>query len=301
MLVVGEHAGSHIAGFSMQFQSEFVKLLSRRFGTKRVRANTVYQEYIQDKSHLHMNATRWVTLTAFCHHLGRSGIAHVDETEKGLFVAWIDNSPKALAKQQAAASKERSTMSDEQRERLLIAEQIERAKEENGSDDDDDETKPRVEEGLKRDEVEGGKVVLSFSKPKASGSGSPLTESSKTPPSSGEENQAEASTSETTASSSASQSTATAASATTPAVKVGFNAFKASSSSALKPTGVNPLVKNVFKMGSLSKSNGASAASSSSSSKSTEKRKGPMSAAEQLIAEDQQRKRRKMERDAVRP
>ena len=30
MLVVGEHAGSHIAGFSNQFQSEFVSLLSRR-------------------------------------------------------------------------------------------------------------------------------------------------------------------------------------------------------------------------------------------------------------------------------
>jgi DNA/RNA-binding protein KIN17 len=30
MLVVGEHAGSHIAGFSQQFQSEFVALLSRR-------------------------------------------------------------------------------------------------------------------------------------------------------------------------------------------------------------------------------------------------------------------------------
>lgn len=69
-----------------------------RFGTKRVRANQVYQEYIADKSHLHMNATRWVTLTEFVKHLGRSGIARVDETEKGWFIAWIDSSPKALAK-----------------------------------------------------------------------------------------------------------------------------------------------------------------------------------------------------------
>lgn len=30
MLVVGEHAGSHIASFSVQFQSEFVSMLSRR-------------------------------------------------------------------------------------------------------------------------------------------------------------------------------------------------------------------------------------------------------------------------------
>lgn len=31
MLVVGEHAGSHIASFSAEFQSSFVSLLSRRF------------------------------------------------------------------------------------------------------------------------------------------------------------------------------------------------------------------------------------------------------------------------------
>jgi len=118
MLVVGEHAGRHISDFSVTFQSEFVSLLSRRcasfpvfhrgseylmrehdrFGTKRVRANQVYQEYISDKSQLHMNATRWVTLTEFVKHLGRAGIARVDETEKGWFIAWIDSSPKALAK-----------------------------------------------------------------------------------------------------------------------------------------------------------------------------------------------------------
>lgn len=159
MLVVGEHAGKHISNFSAEFQSEFVRMLSRRFGTKRVLANRVYQEYIADKSHLHMNATRWVTLTEFCKHLGRSGIARVDETEKGWFIAWIDNSPKALAKQDAAMKKERLTVSDEQRERTLIAEQIERAAA---------ETKPSTspepkdaDAGLQRDEG-AQKLKLSF-------------------------------------------------------------------------------------------------------------------------------------------
>lgn len=161
MLVVGEHAGKHIADYSSNFQSEFVQLLSRRFGTNRVKANTVYQEFIQDKHHLHMNATRWVTLTEFVKHLGRSGLARVDETEKGWFLAWIDNSPKALAKQEASMKKERLTTSDEQRERLLIAEQIERAAaevEKSGNS----ESPPPVELGLKRDEGQE-KVVLSFS------------------------------------------------------------------------------------------------------------------------------------------
>ncbi|KAK7454498.1 hypothetical protein VKT23_011252 [Stygiomarasmius scandens] len=166
MLVVGENAGRHINNFSMEFQSTFVSLLSRRFGTKRVRANQVYQEYIADKHHLHMNSTRWVTLTEFVKHLGRSGICRVDETEKGWFIAWIDNSPKALAKQEASLKKERATTSDEQRERNLIAEQIERANAEAGPSHSSES--PPAEEGLKRDE--GEKVVLSFSaKPAASG------------------------------------------------------------------------------------------------------------------------------------
>ncbi|KAI0032799.1 domain of Kin17 curved DNA-binding protein-domain-containing protein [Vararia minispora EC-137] len=164
MLVVGENAGRHIADFSSQFQSEFVALLSRRWGTKRVRANNVYQEYIQDKQHLHMNATRWVTLTEFVKHLGRTGVAHVDETEKGWFIAWIDNSPKALAKQEAALKKERLTVSDEQRERLLIEEQIERAREEAEAKGEGPSGAAGVqaarEEGLKRDE--GGKLSISL-------------------------------------------------------------------------------------------------------------------------------------------
>lgn len=63
-----------------------------------MRANQVYQEYIADKNHLHMNSTRWVTLSEFVKHLGRTGVARVDETEKGWFIAWIDSSPKALEK-----------------------------------------------------------------------------------------------------------------------------------------------------------------------------------------------------------
>ncbi|KAH6912652.1 zinc finger protein RTS2 [Coprinopsis sp. MPI-PUGE-AT-0042] len=174
MLVVGENAGSHIAGFSQQFQSEFVTLLSRRFGTKRVLANRVYQEFIADKNHLHMNATRWVTLTEFAKHLGRSGIARVDETEKGWFIAWIDNSPQALAKQEASMKKERATMSDEQRERQHIAEQIERAAAEQGVSELQAETEEARE--LKRDEG-AEKVVLSLSmaKPKPATEATPAT------------------------------------------------------------------------------------------------------------------------------
>lgn len=181
MLVVGEHAGKHISDFSMTFQSEFVALLSRRFGTKRVRANQVYQEYIGDKHHVHMNSTRWVTLTEFIKHLGRSGVARVDDTEKGWFIAWVDNSPKALAKAEAGMKKDRATISDEARERQLIAEQIERAAAEEpaatgpSTDGASSSTTPPVDEGLKREEG-AEKVVLSFaSKPFTAPTAAPIS------------------------------------------------------------------------------------------------------------------------------
>ena len=115
-----------------------------------------------------MNATRWVTLTEFVKHLGRTGVAHVDETEKGWFIAWIDNSPKALAKQEASLKKERLTTSDEQRERQLIQEQIQRAaaEAEEKGEGPSNATEAAREEGLKREEDK--KVTISFgTKPSA--------------------------------------------------------------------------------------------------------------------------------------
>ncbi|KAI6102341.1 domain of Kin17 curved DNA-binding protein-domain-containing protein, partial [Pisolithus croceorrhizus] len=159
-LVIGEHAGRHIADFSSEFRHEFVQLLPRRFGTKRVFSNREYQELIQNKEYVHMNATRWVTLTEFIKHLGRMSIAHVDDTDEGWWVTWIDNPPKALAKQAATLQKERVTMSDEQRERTLIAEQIERAKGQEEAHGLRSESPPE-EPGLKRDEG-ADKVVLSL-------------------------------------------------------------------------------------------------------------------------------------------
>lgn len=233
-----------------------------------------------------MNATRWVTLTEFVKHLGRSGIARVDETEKGWFIAWIDNSPKALAKQEASIKKERATMSDEQRERALIAEQIaraEREKKEKGESPEEEE-RSQVEEGLKRDEGEKLKLSFSMKPPAATASRSTSPPDADTPGSS------------TAAPSPASASTTTTAVSAAPSggLKLG-----------LKPVApTNPLKRpNVFKM--AASKNGSDKAKEKGAEKSAtstagQKRPVEMTAAERLILEDQERKRRRMEREAGR-
>lgn len=83
MRIFAENPDNILDEFSKEFERGFLEVLSHRHGTKRMAANKVYSEYIGDKNHIHMNATIWTTLTAFCIYLGKESKAVVDETEKG--------------------------------------------------------------------------------------------------------------------------------------------------------------------------------------------------------------------------
>ncbi|KAI9493139.1 domain of Kin17 curved DNA-binding protein-domain-containing protein [Zychaea mexicana] len=157
MLLVAENPGQFMHNYSDQFKKDFLAILSRAHGTKRVFANNVYQEYISDRQHIHMNSTKWNSLSEFVKYLGREGICQVDETERGWYITWIDNSPKALARQAAIQKMDRLQKDEEEREQQLLQEQIERATkeaEERGVAAEQQATE------LKRDE---GKIKLNMS------------------------------------------------------------------------------------------------------------------------------------------
>lgn len=101
MQIVGENPQKYIQGFSNDFQRDFVALLRTAHGEKWISANRFYNEYIRDKEHVHMNATKWSSLTEFVKHLGREGIANVKEDEKdGLMIAWRDTSVAAVKRRE---------------------------------------------------------------------------------------------------------------------------------------------------------------------------------------------------------
>lgn len=158
MRLVGEDPKKYINDYSNQFQHDFIQLLRTSHSEKQVQINHFYQEYIANKEHIHMNSTKWSSLTQFAQFLGREGICRVEETDKGIHVAWIDNSPEALRRQDAIRKKERQDRGDEEREQRLIKEQIERAKldaEGRGMDGAEEN-----EGKLRRSE--GDKIKLSF-------------------------------------------------------------------------------------------------------------------------------------------
>jgi DNA/RNA-binding protein KIN17 len=105
--VVGENPQKFIQNFSNDFQRDFVSLLRTSHGEKYISVNRFYNEYIRDKEHVHMNATRWSSLTEFAKHLGREGIVSVKEDEKdGLCIAWRDVSAGAVKRREEIREQE---------------------------------------------------------------------------------------------------------------------------------------------------------------------------------------------------
>ncbi|KAM4056031.1 kin17 curved DNA-binding domain-containing protein [Hirsutella rhossiliensis] len=159
MIVVGEDPKKFINEFSNQFLRDFLQLLKTGHGEKQVHINQFYQEYIANKEHVHMNATKWPSLTEFAKHLGRESMCRVEENEKGIHISWIDNSPDALRRQEALRKKEAQDQGDEQLEQRIIKEQIRRAQAKAANHETDEEAE---EEARKLKRQGGEKIILSF-------------------------------------------------------------------------------------------------------------------------------------------
>lgn len=126
LLLVAEDTDKFLDTFSKDFEDGFLYLLKRSHGTKRTFANGVYQDYIHERDHIHMNSTKWETLTEFVQHLGRSGKCVVDQTEKGWYITWIDRDPETIARQEALQKKEKMAKDDNELMQEFINKQIER-------------------------------------------------------------------------------------------------------------------------------------------------------------------------------
>ncbi|KAL9064125.1 MAG: hypothetical protein Q9157_007947 [Trypethelium eluteriae] len=166
MQLVGEDPKRFINQYSREFQQNFLNQLRTSHGQKSIHANKFYNEVIADKQHVHLNSTRWKSLTEFVTYLGREGLCRVEDTEKGLHIAYIDNSPEALRRADAVRKKERQDKGDEEREQKLINAQIAKAKEAEEARGAWNDQVQADAEARKLDRNDGEKIKLSFaSKP----------------------------------------------------------------------------------------------------------------------------------------
>ncbi|KAM7367331.1 hypothetical protein PAMP_015241 [Pampus punctatissimus] len=138
-------------------------------GTKRVHNNIVYNEYISDREHVHMNSTQWETLTDFTKWLGREGLCKVDETPKGWYVQYIDRDPETIRRQEEQARKKKQDLDDEERAAKFIEDQVRR-----GRDGKEEDESPVFTE-LKRESEE---EKVAFNLGASSSTAGPSTSSS---------------------------------------------------------------------------------------------------------------------------
>ncbi|THW18507.1 zinc finger protein RTS2 [Aureobasidium pullulans] len=195
MLLVGEDPKKYIAQYSETFKKDFLTLLRTSHGEKKVYANHFYQEYIHDKEHIHMNSTKWPSLTEFVKYLGREGICRVEEGDRGLEIAWVDDSPEALRRREMVRKKEAMEKGDEERETRMLEAQIKRAQEKKRQQEEEDRLNHKTQdEETKPKKAQEGPLSFSLglgSKPATTDSTETATEKAPSPTEKAPESKAE--------------------------------------------------------------------------------------------------------------
>lgn len=164
MLLFGQNTGSYTYQFSKDFFDLFMDILKRQFGTKRVKANKVYQQVIAHKDHVHMNSTRWHTLTGFCQWMGKAGICVVDMIDDEWWITYIDRDPETLERQRKAAKKKKMDKDDEERLLEFIEQQVERDKKRKEGEDDEEEPEQKFTEFVRENEEDKIKLDMKLFK-----------------------------------------------------------------------------------------------------------------------------------------
>lgn len=125
---------SIIEDYSRQFLNDFMRLLKINHGTKKINANKFYQEYIlNDRDHVHMNSTKWSSLTQFVKFLGTNGYVKVEQpendsdTEFNLVISLID--ADYIRKQEEFMQKQKNLKSEEEIAMKIINDQIKKGQE----------------------------------------------------------------------------------------------------------------------------------------------------------------------------
>lgn len=127
MEVFGQNPNRIVDGYSEEFESMFLDHMKRSHRFSRIAATVVYNEYIADRHHVHMNSTQWATLTEFVKYLGKTGKCKVEETPKGWFITYIDRDSETLFKEKIKSKRAKADIVDEEKQEREIRKQIERA------------------------------------------------------------------------------------------------------------------------------------------------------------------------------
>ena len=162
--IFSQNSSSIIDDFSKDFRDGYLQILSQRHSRTKIDANKVYQEYIANKHHVHMNSTIWTTFSEFVKMLGRESYCRVEETAHGWDIEYIDRDPKIMARAEEDKKRKRVEVDEEERRNRQIAAQVAAAA---ALMTNSDKVHKETDQSLQRHEnsEETGKISLSIAAP----------------------------------------------------------------------------------------------------------------------------------------
>ncbi|SCU77568.1 LADA_0A01112g1_1 [Lachancea dasiensis] len=126
-----------VANYTEQFEKDFLRLLRLSHGEKKIEANKFYNEFIQDRDHIHMNATSFHSLTRFILHLGKTGKIRIHglndasedqediDMESGkILISYIDDSFENMLRNDRVSELEKSESSEQDIKTKMLKDQI---------------------------------------------------------------------------------------------------------------------------------------------------------------------------------
>jgi len=128
MEIFGQDPHGEIRRYSEEFETTFLDHMKRCHPFSRISANMVYNELIAERHHVHMNATKWLSLTEFVKYLGKEGKCKVEDTPKGWYITLIQKDPFEEISEKKRAKRERADREEEERHQRALERQIERAR-----------------------------------------------------------------------------------------------------------------------------------------------------------------------------
>lgn len=129
MKIFSENSSSILYRNSKQFEKIFLDTLRMRHSTAQVNANQVYQQVISDKAHVHMNGTYWSSLSGFVQYLGKTGKCHIQETERGWYITYINRDVDKMQREEEQQKRQAAELQAEaELQRRILLQRKEAAK-----------------------------------------------------------------------------------------------------------------------------------------------------------------------------
>jgi DNA/RNA-binding protein KIN17 len=160
METVAQDPDKFIEKYSKEFEMSFVDIIKRNYNGIFVSANKIYADYLNDKDAVHLNATKWNTLSGFLKYLEGSGQVLIQVGESETKIKYVDKTYDSLL-EKVQREKNQKEVLYEEKKKMRELQKIEKLKEIVEEEEKKKNTQNDIMPNASADVNKGDKIDLS--------------------------------------------------------------------------------------------------------------------------------------------